>query len=325
MLRIFCNNIRSSFHTDCGSDRTSGSNRRVAPWSLALQFCAFVGLLLLMSTCGAQEPTHDPPGLHHFRQAAAGVFLGSEPKGEAAFASLQKLGITTIVSVDSAAPDLVLAKKFGLRYIHIPFGYDGIPEDAARSLSRVARDIHSPVYVHCQHGKHRGPAAAAIVCLAAGSIQREDAVRLMTRAGTSKDYDGLWRDVRKFQPPLASEPLPELVEVAKVESVAAAMAKLDRNFDNLKRSAKAGWRPPADHPDLRPSAEALLVQEGLHECARNLNESHNDEFRVWLQDSEKMAAELYTAVKADEQTSAERLLTSLEQTCTRCHAKYRNR
>jgi len=289
-----------------------------------LQFCVFVWLLLLMSTCGAQEPPHDPPGLHHFRQAAAGVFLGSEPKGEAAFASLQKLGITTIVSVDSAAPDLALAKKFGLRYIHIPFGYDGIPEDAARSLSRVARDIHSPVYVHCQHGKHRGPAAAAIVCLAAGSIQREDAVRLMTRAGTSKDYDGLWRDVRKFQPPLASEPLPELVEVANVESVASAMAKLDRNFYNIKRSAKAGWRPPPDHPDLSPPAEALLVQEGLHECTRNLNESHNEEFHVWLKDSEKLAMELYTAVKADDQVLAGRLLTSLDQSCMRCHAKYRN-
>ncbi len=332
MLRIFCNvfcnNGHSPCHTGCGAVGTSGRHRRVAPGGFASQCWTLAWLLLVLNTCGAQQQqqqtSQDPPGLHNFWQATPGVFLGSEPEGEEAFASLQKLGITTLVSVDGATPDLVLAKKFGLRYLHIPFGYDGIPEHAAKSLSRVARDIHSPVYVHCHHGKHRGPAAAAIICLAAGSVSRDNALLFMTSAGTSKDYDGLWRDVRNFEPPHADTTLPEFVEVAKVESIAAAMAKLDRSFDHLKLSARVGWKPLTEHPDLIPAAEALLVQEGLRESARQLDKEYSEEFRVWLKESEQLAATLYDAVKAGEEVAASRLVKSLEQTCIRCHRKHRN-
>ena len=98
-------------------------------------------------------PPGELPGLHNVHQAATNVYLGSEPHGEEAFAELQKLGVTTIVSVDGAQPDVAAASKFGIRYVHIPIGYDGIGTDAAKSLTRVARDIESPIYVHCHHGK----------------------------------------------------------------------------------------------------------------------------------------------------------------------------
>jgi protein tyrosine phosphatase (PTP) superfamily phosphohydrolase (DUF442 family) len=281
-------------------------------------------ILLLLFAVAPQSPPHELPGLHNVHRATGTVYLGSEPHGEQAFAELQKLGITTIVSVDGAIPDVEVAKKYGLRYIHIPLGYDAVDSDAAKALTRVAREIKTPLYVHCHHGKHRGPAAAAIVCIAAGSLKNEQAIELMKKAGTGKDYVGLWRDVNRFVPPSANIQLPELVEVAKVESMAAAMAKLDRHFDNLKACAKADWQTPASHPDLVPAAEALLVQEGLHESQRHCSGAHDATFREWLKESDTLASGLYAAVKAEDKASAATLLKSLEQKCVQCHQAYRN-
>jgi hypothetical protein len=135
----------------------------------------------------------DPPGIHNLLQAAPHVFSGSEPAGEPAFRSLRELGVTMIVSVDGAEPDVTGAAKFGLRYVHIPIGYDGIDTQAGRALARAAKEATGNIYVHCHHGRHRGPAAAAVVCMAAGSLTAEQSAALLAMAGTSPDYAGLWR------------------------------------------------------------------------------------------------------------------------------------
>ena len=279
-------------------------------------------VLLLLSA--PQETPTELPGLHNVNRASAIVIVGSEPHGQAAFEQLRMLGITTIISVDSATPDVETAKKHGLRTIHIPFSYDGIPDEALKAMARAAREIKSPMYVHCHHGKHRGPAAAAIVCMSAGSLNQMQAIQLMTRAGTSKGYTGLWRDVRNFIPPDPDEILPELVEVAPVDSIAAAMARIDRRFDNLKLCADAGWTTPENHPDLVPASEALLVQEGLHETSRHLTLHHNEQFRQWLNESESFAGELCTVVKSGDVAKASVMLKAVEQSCKRCHNAYRD-
>src|SRR5262245_46397548 len=56
------------------------------------------------------------------------VISGGQPDGELAFAKLKELGVKTIISVDGARPEVELAKKYGLRYVHLPHGYDGVPE-----------------------------------------------------------------------------------------------------------------------------------------------------------------------------------------------------
>ena len=282
-----------------------------------------LGVFLLVAA--AQETPTEMPGLHNLNRASEFVFLGSEPQGDEAFASLRKLGIATIISVDGATPDIGTARKYGIRYIHIPIGYDGIPAEAARSLARAAREIRSPMYVHCHHGKHRGPAAAAIVCMSAGSLNQVQAIQLLTTAGTSKDYTGLWRDVKSFVPPSPDEKLPELTETASVDSIAAAMAKIDRSFDHLKLCAAAEWKTPENHPDLVPASEALLVQEGLSETSRHLASQHDEQFRKWLSESESRAADLCAAVKSGDHARASVLLKAAEQSCKRCHSAYRDR
>ena len=276
-----------------------------------------------------QDTAHEIPGLHNLVQLSADVYSGSEPAGEEAFAGLKKLGVQTIVSVDGATPNIDMAKKYGIQYFHVPFGYDAIPLAAQLSLTRAARDAKTPLYVHCHHGKHRGPAAAAIVCRAKGIVDLAGSLKIMHNAGTSRDYKGLWRDVETFKVPSADMQLPDLVEMAQIESLAAAMARIDRNFDNLKLCAAVDWKAPADHPDLVAQQEALQLQESLHESTRRLGEKdqatdYDATFREWLTESDTVARTLYESLQGNNTTAATAAFITLQNRCQRCHVKYRD-
>jgi protein tyrosine phosphatase (PTP) superfamily phosphohydrolase (DUF442 family) len=266
----------------------------------------------------------DYPHLQNLLQVTGRIYSGGEPHDEQAFAELEKLGVKTIVSVDGSKPNVEKAKKYGLRYVHIPIGYDGVPEEAGAALARLVREAEGPFYVHCHHGKHRGPAAAAVACVASGAAGGKEALRVLERAGTSKEYAGLWRDVENFKPPAAEAKLPELVETAQIGSFAAAMAQVDRSYDNLKLCGDANWSTPPDHPDLAPAQEALLLQEGLHEAGRNLAGEYDEQFKTWLAEAETQAKAVAAALRRQSRVEAAKQFTALEQSCKQCHRKYRD-
>lgn len=264
------------------------------------------------------------PALHNLLAVTERIYSGAEPVGEEAFESLEKLGVKAIVSVDGARPDVAAARRHGIRYLHIPIGYDGISPEAGAMLARVVREVEDPVYIHCHHGKHRGPAAAAIACIASGAADGRQALAILQRAGTGKEYRGLWRDVAAYKPPPADAKAPELREIAEVGSLAAAMAALDRAFDDLKLCQASDWRPPAEHPDLVPRAEAALVRQQFRESARLLPKADDARFKAWLAEAEEAAGKLEAAIANDQPKQAMAAFQDLEQACQRCHAAYRN-
>ena len=266
----------------------------------------------------------DKYGMQNLYHISKDIYSGGEPHGESAFRKLADLGVKTMVSVDGATPQVKLAIKFGIRYVHIPIGYDGIPKTAGASLTRVIREAKGPIYFHCHHGKHRGPAATAVACIAAGVADDESAQTILTTVGTSKDYAGLWRDVAQFVPPKAGQVLPKLVEVAEVESLAAAMAKTDRQFDRLQLCQQAGWKTPPNHPDLVPVQEALQIRESFTEAARNLCEDYPQPFAVQMSESANLAEQLRQAISMDKSEVANQRFRQLKNACNRCHKKYRN-
>jgi protein tyrosine phosphatase (PTP) superfamily phosphohydrolase (DUF442 family) len=267
----------------------------------------------------------EQPGLHNVIEVADGLLSGSEPEGAEGFASLAKLGVKTVVSVDGARPAVDGARAQGLRYIHIPIGYDGVPKEAVAALARAAREAEGPIYIHCHHGKHRGPAAAAVACVAARKVSGPDALKILELAGTGREYPGLWRDVAAGTAPHPDETPPVLVEVAEVDSLTAAMAGVDRHWDNVKLCRDAGWSTPPDHPDLTPVQVALLLREAFHEAKRTVPADRFDgQFRDWLAEAEALAAKIEDNLKAAKSAEASRPFELLDQTCKRCHAKYRN-
>lgn len=286
-----------------------------------------IGAVVLVATAPTgrdrADPTllsADPPGLHNVIRATPTTWSGSEPQGAEAFAQLRSLGVRTIVSVDGAVPNIAAAKANGIRYVHIPIGYDGIPEAARRQLVAVAKVAEGPIYIHCHHGRHRGPAAAAIVGRALGDYDAATATRLLTLAKTGPEYAGLWRDVAVPRLP-AGPPWPELPAVARVPSLAAAMAIVDRHWDDLKACQSAGWRTPPGHPDVSPAQSALLVFEGLRESKRATDRRHLD---TAFDRAESIAKQLRSDLAVGRTDRADELLKSLDGSCKGCHAAARN-
>ncbi len=105
------------------------------------------------------------------------------------------MGVRSIVSVDGAKPDVEMARAYGMRYVHLPHGYDGIPPARAESLAKAVSELQGPIYIHCHHGRHRSPAAASVACVSAGLIAADQALDVLKLAGTSKNYIGLYSSV----------------------------------------------------------------------------------------------------------------------------------
>lgn len=264
------------------------------------------------------------------------VISGGLPDGDDAFKELVDLGVKTIVSVDGMTPDAKTANKHGLRYVHLPHGYDGVPGQRVKELAKAVSDLESPVYIHCHHGKHRSPAAASVACVSAGLIPSELAVSILEVAGTDPNYKGLYESARKakaLDKTLIDELQVEFREVQEIPPMAEAMVQLSHAHDHLHLVAKAGWERPADHPDLEPVHEALLIRELYTELLR-IGEVANqpEDFRRWLENSETAAKELETELAtwnvAESATVPPKrfaeLVKRITTNCKACHVKYRD-
>ena len=125
--------------------------------------------------------------------------------------------------------------------------------------------------------------------------------------------------------PAPDEKLPELVEVAEVDSLTAAMASVDRHWDNLKLCRDVNWESPPSHPDLTPAQVALLLREAFYEVNRTIPpDKFDSQFRRWLSEAEARAAKIEVHLKASNKEEALLQSESLEKSCKQCHAHYRN-
>ncbi len=334
--------------------RLQGTNNRSAAERVLIGLIVGVAL----SSCAYEERAGDGAdnkagmkavtqtdlgGLENVHRFSAGVYGGSVPATDEAFAALARLGATgegiaTIVSVDGAEPDLARADAHGMRYVHIPIGYDGIDPEALAQLAAVMRDLPRPIYVHCHHGRHRGPAAAAAGLIAMGEIQPGDGLTLMKTAGTSDAYAGLFRDVAQAsvlgEAQITAGWL-ELVERRSVTGLIATMVEINHAFDRLDLTRAVRWQTPDDHPDLAPAAEAGIIRDLLANLA-NAPNAHDEPaaFREMLAQSISAADRLEAGLvswrgqrtaMAEGADEHEQNYQKLKQTCTDCHLQYRDR
>lgn len=282
----------------------------------------------------AGEPGQPVPTrvLHNVFKLDAALYSGNAPEDEAAFRELAQMGIKTIVTVDGTKPNIALAHQYGMRYVHLPFGYDGLPQKRGVELAKAvqAAEADGPVYLHCHHGKHRAPTAAAVVCQALDGWTKEQAVDFLHQAGTAPDYAGLYRDVRAFQPPAAAElssMRADFPEIAKTPPMVDTMVAIDQHCDALKGAQKTGWREVPGHPGETPAQTAVLVWEVFRELAREPDaQKRGADYIAKLAEGEK-AADALRSVLAD--TAQDRLARDaafqhMTETCTVCHKAHRN-
>jgi len=269
-------------------------------------------------------------GIENFYQLTDKIYSGSAPEGDAAFAALQARGVKTIITVDGAKPDVAAARQHGIRYVHLPFGYDGVPTNQAARLVKAAETLPGPIFVHCHHGLHRGPAGAAVICMGLDSWTPAQADAWLKLAGTSTNYPGLYRTVEAFQPPSAeilktiSDDFPE---TSPVPPLADIMVQIDQRVDHLKLIKDAGYKSPASNPDLDPPHEALLLDELFKELARSpIGEKRGADFQARLARAEQAASEFHESLAARPVVAlkASSAFQRLNDTCAACHKAHRN-
>ena len=310
--------------------------------SIALRGGLFLGIVLSLHAAGPEKksspgttPLPDPSGIHNLYALGTNVYSGSSPEGEEGFAALARLGVKTIITVDGAKPEVETAKKYGMRYVHLPLGYDGISTKLQRKLAKAAEVLPGPFYVHCHHGKHRGPAAAAVICLANEGWTPDQAEAWLVAAGTSTNYEGLYEVVREFKKPSAAElqSVPtDFPETAEVSGLVESMVGINERWEHLKGVRDTGFASPKNHPDIEPANEAVILWEHYREAQR-LPESvqHGDEFVARLKSAEleaKQAERLLRQFEAkgtpDIRAQLDRTLAAMGRSCASCHKNYRD-
>ena len=273
------------------------------------------------------------PGLRNLVAYGEDFISGSVPHGAAGMESLDLLGVRTIVSVDGSTPEVEAARSRGMRYIHLPIGYDGFDEHRRRQLTRAVLDglEEGVVYIHCHHGMHRSAAAAAAVMVGAGWSSPDEAIERMRVSGTSPRYPGLYRCASRSTP-IGEDVIesidPNFPEVDRPDDFVDAMVKMDRALEHLQSIADAGWRAPENHPDLVPAAEAgrladlLRIASEGHRARREVD----PDFGAWLARNARDASTLESLLLAStiDRSALDRSMAAIRNSCVACHARHRD-
>lgn len=272
------------------------------------------------------------PGLQNVVAYHEDFISGSAPEGDDGFETLAGMGVRTIISVDGAAPSVEKARTFGLRYIHLPIGYNGFDEERKLELVRATRDAiaNGPVYIHCHHGKHRSAGAAAAIAVSLGWLSPDSAIARMHISGTAPDYKGLFACAADSEV-IASSAIDAVVadfpEVSQPKGFVKGMVEIDEIAERLKGIEQAGWMTPANHPDLVPVVEAGRLADLFRFLAagdRVARESGG--FASRLNESQKLAQRLEDMLIDGSRSTAHlsEQFGSLNASCNACHAEYRD-
>lgn len=290
--------------------------------SLVLCTLLVAGVCVSIDSSAQGPQAEKVQGIEHLLELTPQLYSGARPQSKADFQQLQHLGIETVVCVDGIAPRQEQLNKYNLKLIHLPTSYSGFSNQTLRSLAYVANKETGKVFVHCHHGKHRGPAAACVL----GALQKEltvaQGVQVLTRAKTNPQYHGLWSAVTSMTPEKISQlhqnAPAHLPENASVPILTAPMI-------DLQLGLKAIDQPKLTQDDFK--AAMLLLEEGSVETTR-VSQRHPYYQAKGFQQSVVQMNQLIKQLKSlpenDPQQQTE-LLKQLKQQCAACHAAYRGR
>lgn len=317
--------------TACASGNRSTNGSEVAP-PMPMQGKAYE------AAAEVQLPKKAPQqfdGLHNLYKLSDDIISGSEPEGAPAFEVLQKMGVKTILSVDGKAPDAALAARYGMRYVHVPIRYKGITEEERLEIIKTFRELQSPFYVHCFHGKHRGPAATALGRITLDQVSREQALAEMRQYfGTSKKYEGLYATIAYGDMPDDATTRSCAFDFSPAHTFKGfrqAMVDISRSFETAEKLSKNEWKAGEDHPDANALNEARRTAESFSQSLK-LEEmaQQSEDFRHRMEVSAKDSAMLVQLLEkqskgdaaAGEQAKA--VIKSIKASCKSCHSEYRN-
>jgi len=253
------------------------------------------------------------------------IWTGAAPADATAMRTLFDAGIRTVISVD-ALPSPLAPAGVEMRRVHLPVGYDGLSATVQDALLVAWRDCSKPLYIHCHHGKHRGPAAAVTLLRRLGRIDVAEGFTTLRACGTSFAYPGLYQSMREAtgvtSATLQALEIP-LQEHYQVGSLTAGMAALDRSWENVLESQRGGWQRTQRHPDAAPTAETAAVTEHLRVIA-TMPHAYPQSFDSALARVIEASTRLEAAVARGDFLMAGRLASWMDSSCVACHAGHRD-
>ena len=247
----------------------------------------------------ANATTAAEPRIEAYRRWSDHIGQGGGPKGAEDLEALARAGYKHVLSVDGAMPDIESAERYGLSYIHVPIGYDGVTRDEAVAIVKAVQGAEGPIYVHCHHGLHRGPAAAAMARIALEGVDTQTAVKDLEASGCK--YEGLFRDVNAFVPPTADElaRVGDLPEAVVPSGMRDSMTHIDDRWDSVQFVKKLGYKPNPDHPDIDPAHEVGMLENLLRNLADQADaKALGPEFLAMTEASRAAAERLEQDVRA---------------------------
>lgn len=267
------------------------------------------------------------PGLHNVYRLGSSLYTGSSPDEEGAFESLKQLGIKTIVSVDGAPPDIETARANGMKYVHLPITYGGVPHETLVELVRVSHTLPGPIYIHCHHGLHRGPAAAVSLWRALDqTVTNEQAFATLKTMGTADRYQGLYDSVRDCQCPTETEwkAAPDPPELAEVPPLARTMAEIDRMFDKVANPVETRSSTTIS----MQLTTAYDVAEQFREAARlsGVSDDMQPGFQKIVDDLDALAEIIKAELRSPAAASPLRAdaVARVKKQCGDCHSRFRD-
>ncbi|MEI6234506.1 MAG: hypothetical protein WCT04_15745 [Planctomycetota bacterium] len=270
------------------------------------------------------------PHLPNVRKVTDKILAGARPEEEETFKALSELGVKTIISLDGAKPNLEVAEKYGMRYVHLPITYAQVTEQQGKEIAKALMEMPGKIYAHCPQGINRSAAAVATACVVNRTFTLEQAQRLLKAFGTSKNYKGLVTSVEKAQaakPGELESMKVEFVSSKKVPELADAMVGMDHNWENLVREQKAKWGAPPDHPSLDPAVDSRELYAHYFEL-KNLASIKNKpaDFHTTLHTgtlATQALAEILRVKPVDTQL-ADAAHARVKQSCQECHKAHRD-
>ncbi len=280
----------------------------------------------------------DSEDLHNVFRLSENVVSGGEPHGEEALKKIADMGVKTILSVDGKTPEEKTAAKYGLRYVHVPIHYSGIDVPERLRIAKTFRELEGPFYVHCFHGRHRGPAAAAIGRIVLDGVSRERAAAEMRQwCGTSKKYAGLYETIARAPLPTPADTQAyswDFPSAHEFEGLRHAMIGISRIHDHLQALSRRSWAVDPNHPDLNAANETDQLV-GIFKTAKALSEMQRkpEDFQAWMRESVERSEALLATLREPPTGTAEHEVWTQAATeacdavsarCTACHEVYRN-
>ena len=140
------------------------------------------------------------PGLPNLYRVSDELYRGARPEDEG-FGELKKLGVRTVINLESFHHESDGAEAAGLSYEHIyakTFHWEH--EDVLKFLRVVADRSRGPFFVHCYHGSDRTGAMVAVYRIVFEGWSKDEAIGEMTHGGFGfhANFDNLIRYIRNL-------------------------------------------------------------------------------------------------------------------------------